>query len=104
MPNKLYSQGMLPTDFWTAIINKMGITDITQKEFYTNKFALWIDLRTYYDNNMHRGGLVLNSTKDGVKLEIKRTIGGSGNITCYMFVVADAAMEVEQARLKSIIY
>ncbi|KXJ07079.1 hypothetical protein AC249_AIPGENE2238 [Exaiptasia diaphana] len=104
MPNKLYGKGMLPTDFWTAIVNRIGITDITQKDFYTNKFALWIDLRTYYDNNMHGGGLVLNSTKDGVKLEIKRTAGGSGNITCYMFEVADAVMELANASLKSMIY
>jgi hypothetical protein len=47
MPNKLYSKGMIQTYFWTAITNKMGMTDnITQKDFYSDKFALWIDLRT----------------------------------------------------------
>ncbi|KXJ08804.1 hypothetical protein AC249_AIPGENE25006 [Exaiptasia diaphana] len=79
MPNKLYSKGMVPTDFWDAINNKMGLTDnISQKDFYSDKFALWIaDLRTYYDNKMHGSGLVLNSTKDGVRLEINRTASGS---------------------------
>lgn len=24
LPNKLYSKGMLKTDFWPAIVNKMG--------------------------------------------------------------------------------
>jgi len=46
----------------------------------------------------------LNSTKDGVKLEMKRKTGGSGNITCYMFVIADALMEIQGSSLKSILY
>jgi hypothetical protein len=105
MPNKLYSKGMKKTDFWQAIVNKMGLSDnITQKDFYDNKFALWIDLRTHPSDELHGGGLMLNSTKDGVKLEIKRTTGGSGNINCYVFVVADAAMTVVNSNLKDITY
>ena len=36
----------------------------------------------------------LNDTCYGVKLLIKRNTGGSGNLTCYMFVVSDALMEM----------
>jgi hypothetical protein len=106
MPNKLYSKGMIPTDFWTSITNKMGMTDnITQKDFYNDKFALWIDLRTYPDDSVHGNGLVLNNTKDGVKIEIRRTAADTaGNTTCYMFVVADALAEFENSDLRSIVY
>ena len=105
MPNKLFSKGMLKTDFWSAIVKKMGVTDnVAQKDFYSDKFALWVDLRTYQDKELHGSGLMLNSTKDGVKLELKRTTSGSGNINCHVFVVADAVMEVENADLKSIFY
>ena len=60
----------------------------------TNKFALWIDMRSHFDKDMHGSVMVLNNTHDCVKLEIKRNTGGSGNITCYMFVIADALMEL----------
>ena len=101
MPNKLYSKGMEKTDFWDVVVRKMGITDnITQKDFYDNKFALWVDLRTHPSDELHGGGLLLNSTKDGVKLEIKRTATGSGNVNCYVFVVADAVMEVENSNFE----
>ena len=49
-------------------------------------------------------GLTLNNTRDGAKLEIKRKVGGSGNMTCHLFVVADALMEVMNSNLKSILY
>lgn len=105
LPNKLYSKGMIPTDFWQSIIKRFGLQNsITQKEFYADKFGLWIDLRTYPDNEIHGNGLPLNSTTDGVKLCINRKVGGSGNITCYIYVIADALMEIEHSNLKSVMY
>ena len=105
MPNRLYSKGMVPSDFWESIKRRMGgAGKVKEEDFYTDKFALWIDLRTFTDNGIHGGGLHINTTREGVKLEIKRKTGGSGNITCYMFVVADALMEIMNTELKSILY
>ena len=86
-PNMLYSRGMIPTDLYKSILQRStGDTSVKEKDFYTNdKFALWIDLRTHSDNNIHGSGLALRDTRDGVKLEIRRTTGGSGTITCHMF-------------------
>ena len=106
MPNRLFSKGMVPTDFWESIKRRMGSKGkLKEEDFYSgDKFGLWIDLRTFSDNGIHGGGLHVNNTRDGVKLEIKRKTGGSGNITCYMFVVADALMEIMNTELKSILY
>ena len=45
-------------------------------------------MRTFPSNNIHGGGLKLDNTLGGVQLMIKRKTGGSGNNTCYVFVVA----------------
>ena len=107
MPNMLYSKGMLPTDQWESISN-VSREVWNQKygtKFYTeDKFALWIDLRSHVDNEIHGSGLALKDTRDGVKLEIRRKVGGSGNITCDMFIVADALMEIKNSNLNSILY
>ena len=105
MPNRLFSKGMVPSDFWESIKRRMGGSGkVKEEDFYTDKFALWIDLRTFSDNGIHGGGLHINTTRDGVKLEIKRKAGGTGNIKCHMFVVADAFMEIMNTELKSILY
>ena len=105
MPYCLYSKGMVAADFWESVKKRFGREGVKQKDFYANnKFALWIDLRTHPNNSIHGGGLVLNNTRDGVKLEMKRKVGGRGNITCFMFVVADALMEVMNSNLRSIMY
>ena len=86
VPNMLYSRGMIPTDLYKSTLQRFtGDTSVKEKDFYTNnKFAIWIDLRTHSDNNNHGSGLALRDTRDGVKLEIHRTTGGSGTITCHI--------------------
>ena len=83
VPNKLFSNGLLPSDFWQSLNNRFNTKDtLKESDFYADKFALWIDLRSHPDNDIHGLGLFLKNTQDGVKIEIKRQTGGSGNITC----------------------
>ena len=99
---------MIPSDLWESVKKRFGTSEgkhsVKEKDFYADKFALWVDMRTHPDNGIHGGGLALNNTQDGVKLEIKRKQSGSGTITCHMFVVADAMMEIMNSGLRSIKY
>ena len=73
MPNQLFSKGMVPTDFWEAIKRRMGGSGtLKEGDFYTDKFALWIDLRTFPDNGIHGGGLHVNNTRDGDQTKDRR--------------------------------
>ena len=54
---------------------------------YTDVVSIWTD-----------------STSDGVKLEIRRKAGGSGKVTCYIYVVSDALVEIMNGGLVSIKY
>ena len=108
LPNKLYSKNMQTTDFYESMLKRMeslGGDMIYPSNFYTGgRFGLWIDLRTFPDPEIHGGGFALDSTSDGVKLEIRRKAGGSGKVTCYMFIVSDAIVEVMNGGLNSIKY
>ena len=105
IPNQFYSKGMNPTDLWRSAIKRFGLNDsIKEEDFYMDKFALWIDLRSYPDNKIHGNGYSLNDSYNGVTLEIDREKGGTGIITCYMFLVSDAVMDVQNLNLKQIIY
>ena len=110
VPNRIYSKGMIISDLWESVkkrYQKIGDHNLKEGDFYTNKFALWVDTRTHPDNDIHGGGLALNNTHDGVKIEIKRKKSGTSSsvvITCHMFVVADAMMEIMNSSLRSIKY
>ena len=108
MPNKLYSKNMQTTDFYESILKRMepqGGDIVLPSSFYAgDMFGLWIDLRTFPDEEIHGSGFALDSTSDGVKLEIRRKAGGSGKVTCYIFIVSDAIAEVMNGGLSSIKY
>jgi len=105
LPNKLYSSGMVPTDFWQSILKRFALpNNMTQKEFYHDKFALWLDLRTYHDDSIHGNGLLVNSVKDGIKIQISRKVGGVGTITAYLYIVSDGLLEIQDGALKAILY
>ena len=108
MPNKLYSKNMQTTDFYESMQKRMeplGGDVVFPSNFYAgDMFGLWIDLRTFPDEEIHGGGFALDSTSDGVKLEIRRKAGGSGKVTCYIYVVSDAIVEVVNGGLTSIKY
>ena len=109
MPNKLYSKNMTTTDFYESIQKRMDTTNhnhiVFPSNFYTGgMFGLWIDLRTFPDEVIHGGGFTLDSTSDGVKLEIRRKAGGSGKVTCYIYIVSDALVEIMNGGLDSIKY
>ena len=108
MPNKLYSKEMIATDLYDSMMKRMGPVSndaVLPFGFYTSgMYGLWIDLRTFPDEVIHGGGFTLDSTSDGVKLEIRRKVGGSGKITCYIYVVSDALVEIMNSGLVSIKY
>ena len=108
MPNKLYSKEMIATDFYDSMMKRMGPVgddSVQPFSFYVGgMYGLWIDLRTSPDEDIHGGGFALDSTSDGVKLEIRRKAGGTGKITCCMYVVSDALVEIMNSSLSSIKY
>ena len=108
MPNKLYSKEMITTDFFDSIMKRMdpsGADTVLPSGFYVSgMYGLWIDLQTFPDKDIHGGGFTLDSTSNGVKLEIRRKAGGSGKITCYVYVVSDAIVEIMNSSLSSVKY
>ena len=62
VPNRIYSRGMIPSDLWESVKKRFHRDDglqisLKEKEFYADKFALWVDTRTHPDNGIHGGGL-----------------------------------------------
>ena len=107
IPNKIYSQGMKTRDFWEEIFRRFGKenSSLNATDFYAgDRFALFIDLRSMKENNLHGSGLRLVNTKEGVQLTIKRNTSGSGNAKCHIFILSDAQLNIVNKELESVTY
>ena len=68
---------------------------ISQEEFFCdNKFAAVIDLRTINDENVIANGREIINTQEGVSNEIEKTATAK-DLTCYMFVVSDGLINIQ---------
>ena len=78
----------------------MNVTD-----FYGGDgFALFVDLRSMGENQLHGSGLRLVNTKDGVQLTINRTMSGSGNVQRHIFIFSDAQFNIVNKELEGVTY
>ena len=107
IPNKIFSQGMKTRDFWEEIFRRLGKenSSLDATGFYAgDRFALFVDLRSMKENNLHGSGLRLVNTKEGVQLSIKRNTSGSGNAKCNIFILSDAQINIVNKELESVTY
>ena len=110
VPNRVYNEGISGSDMWEELTRHFkpstnGRPNMTLAKYLTsNKFGLWIDLRSMADTAMHGNGQRLVNTQDGVQLEIERKASGSGTTNCYIFTVSDAQMNIMGQQLESVTY
>ena len=76
---------------------------MTLRDFFKDKFALVIDLRSINDNFLHGSGRKCVNTQSGILLEIKKTTI-SANVLCKIFVLADRLLNIVNKDLASIQY
>ena len=120
-PNQLYSNGLQPYQHFNEIRkffgggrNKHPTTDLVCKdlhlhdirldEYLTRKYALWLDLRTTEDNQLHGSGRAIENVSDGITIEINKVAGANKPVKVYVFVVIDAQLNIEETRLKDTVY
>ena len=113
LANKVYPQGFKAYQQWDeasryflprlADGTKMLESHMDMEEFYgSDKYALWLDLRSTEDGQLHGSGLRLVNTNDGVQLAITRSTATS--LTMHVFVIADAQMSIQNRQLHSVMF
>ena len=107
IPNKVYSQGMKSRDMWEEVNRRFGKenSSMTPSDFFAgDRFALFIDLRSMKDNELHGSGLRLVNTKEGVQLTLNRKTSGFGEAKCHIFILSDAQLNIVNRELESVMY
>ena len=68
---------------------------VTPRQFFNgNMFAAVIDLRAVNDKNIIANGREIINTQDGVLIEIEKE-ATSKDLTCYMYVVSDGLVNIQ---------
>ena len=106
IPNSVYSQGLnmsrLFIEARKVLLNNdtdtLSITD-----FFNNKFALAVDLRTFNDNNFSGNGRKILNTQSGILLDITKEVTTT-DLICYIYAVSDGFVNIVNKSLQSVDY
>ena len=101
VPNALYTKSMGKYEMFNTardfFLDDVSDT-ITPREFFKDKFALVLNMRTVNDKHVFANGREILNTQDGIAIEIKKR-ATTKDLTCYMYVVSDAQVNIQNKNM-----
>ena len=121
VPNELYAQGLRAYQQWYearkfhssgskrhpmigVVAKDLALADVSLPEYLTTKYALWLDLRSSDDDQLHGTGRRIENASEGVTLQITKKPEAAGVLDVYVFLIMDAQLNLEDGRITSILY
>ena len=118
-PNELYAQNMEYRHQFDEILKHFGegrlkdtgaiqkdlqLHDVSIASYYSDKYALWLDFRTIDDNILHGSGRRLENTSEGIRLQITKKAGSPSKLSCYLYIIQDAQINISDAQFLNVVY
>ena len=104
--NSVYSESLTENEVYNEATRFFGSLkdtsndNLSEIDFLENKYALVIDFRTVDEENVVQSGRRLTGSQSGVMFEITKR-ATSVDLSCNVFVVADATISIADQRLVS---
>ena len=86
------------------IAKDLAMADVSLGEFLTTKYALWLDLRTSDDDQLHGSGRRVVNTSEGITLQLTKAAQRAGPLNVYIYIIMDAQLNISDGRYKEALY
>ena len=73
-------------------------------EYLTNKYALWLDFRTIDENYLHGTGRRIENASEGITIQIEKKAESDGKMNCYIYLIMDAQLNIQNGEFISVLY
>ena len=120
-PNQLYAQGMRSFEQYdktrkyvaegkqrdnnaNEIQKHLQLYDLSLGEYLVNKYALWLDLRTIDENELHGTGRRIKNASEGITLQIEKKAESAGALNAYIYLIMDAQLNIQSGAYVSVVY
>ena len=82
----------------------LALADVSMGQFLTSKHALWLDLHTTDDDQLHGSGRHIENASQGVTIQITKKAETAGTLNIYLFILMDAQLNIQDGRFVSALY
>ena len=118
VPNQLYSQKMLEYNLWDEVqklpmkqnpmvnlfCKETNFSNMTIYHYLIDHFALWLDMRTTDDDQLHGSGRKIENASEGITIQITKEEETAGPLDAYIYVIMDAQLNIRDGRFDQILY
>ena len=101
VPNALHTHALQKYGMYEAARDfflDYEFNTVTPREFFKDKFALVLDMRTINDKYVVGNGREILNSQAGVAIEITKEATAK-DLTCYMYVVSDALVNIQNKNI-----
>jgi hypothetical protein len=111
--NQLYDSGMKRPHHWNEICKHFSdgnhrtnqhvakefkLTDMSLPDYLTDKYGLWLDMRSTDDGSLYGTGRNTVGTNNEIQILIKREAEAAGTLDCYIYYIRDTQLNFENGR------
>ena len=82
----------------------LGLSELFLGDYLTDKYALWLDLRSTDDNNLHGSGRRIENASEGITIQITKKAETAGTLNIYLYIIIDAQLHIENGQFVSALY
>ena len=87
-----------------TIQKDLQLHNVNIASYYTDKYALWLDLPTIDNGRFHDSGRWLENTSEGICLQITKEAGLAGKLSCYLYIFQDTQINISDAQFLNVVY
>ena len=105
--NMIYQNGLREPELYNEarrVFGKGELSTITKADFYKDKFAIVLDLRTHEDNQIVGSGVsnTISRTQSGFTIHMKLKSGRSNKLQADIFLVSHTQAQIQDNSLQRI--
>ena len=103
----IYQNGLKEAELYNKarrVFGKGELSTITKADFYKDKFAIVLDLRTHEDNQIVGSGVsnTISRTQSGFTVHMELKTGQSNKLTADIFLVSHGQAQIQENSLQRI--
>lgn len=91
------------SEFGAGVAKDLGLYSMTLGKYLKDNYGLWLDMRSDEDNKSHGSGRKIGQG-GGILINIKKTAETAGGLSCYVFIVMDAQLNIENGNFANVQY
>ena len=101
---KYFAEGKQRDNDANEIQKHLQLYDLSLGEYLVNKYALWLDFKMIYENELDGTGRRIENASECITLQIEKKEESAGALNAYIYLIIYAQLNIQNGTYISVVY